>query len=423
MQEGAGVRQIVEDGLRRQGVRLRDLDVRLELGLQGVGPARGGGGIRRDVHLANRGRVRSRSGNAREARVQGLDVTREISLATASGRARSRVGDAFVTFARERLDGMTVRWGPRGSPPSSPSSAAMRPLLLVTTARFADLELPVATRLPECSGTRRSRSCPLRSPLRPVPTGSSGSAAAARSTPRRRSRQRPACRSSRSPRRTQGAEWTPYFMRISGSTAEDQRLRREHRRSRLRARAHARATPRGDGRHRDERARPLRGGAVRRTVRERFTRGRTHRSPASGGRLGRRRSRGANGAARRGDVRRHGARGTRSLPGACHGAGARRTLRGLARCDERDLPRAGFTNEPAVPEAVAALGGLLERTGRSRSAWRLAGLGGYVRLRDFGVPENELPELAREIADRPGARANPRQATAEAVEPLLRAVW
>src|SRR5919106_1411085 len=34
MQEGAGVRQILEDGLRRSGVRLRDLDVRLELGLQ-----------------------------------------------------------------------------------------------------------------------------------------------------------------------------------------------------------------------------------------------------------------------------------------------------------------------------------------------------------------------------------------------------
>src|SRR5918997_5101985 len=34
MQEGAGVRQIVEDELRALGVRLRDLDVRLELGLQ-----------------------------------------------------------------------------------------------------------------------------------------------------------------------------------------------------------------------------------------------------------------------------------------------------------------------------------------------------------------------------------------------------
>ena len=34
MQEGAGVRQIIEDALRKRGVRLRDLDVRLELGLQ-----------------------------------------------------------------------------------------------------------------------------------------------------------------------------------------------------------------------------------------------------------------------------------------------------------------------------------------------------------------------------------------------------
>src|SRR5256884_2180324 len=34
MQEGAGVRQVIEDELREIGVRLRDLDVRLGLGLQ-----------------------------------------------------------------------------------------------------------------------------------------------------------------------------------------------------------------------------------------------------------------------------------------------------------------------------------------------------------------------------------------------------
>jgi DNA-binding transcriptional LysR family regulator len=34
MQEGAGVRQVIEDELRKAGMRLRDLDVRLELGLQ-----------------------------------------------------------------------------------------------------------------------------------------------------------------------------------------------------------------------------------------------------------------------------------------------------------------------------------------------------------------------------------------------------
>ncbi|HSF61677.1 MAG TPA: selenium metabolism-associated LysR family transcriptional regulator [Gaiellaceae bacterium] len=103
MQEGAGVRQIVEDGLRRQGVRLRDLDVRLELGLQES--------VRRAVEAGygvtfiSRTAVESdlAAGTLVEARVQGLDVTREISLATASGRARSRVADAFVTFARQRL--------------------------------------------------------------------------------------------------------------------------------------------------------------------------------------------------------------------------------------------------------------------------------------------------------------------------------
>src|SRR5881227_3277786 len=34
MQEGAGVRQVIEDELRKAGARLRDLDIRLQLGLQ-----------------------------------------------------------------------------------------------------------------------------------------------------------------------------------------------------------------------------------------------------------------------------------------------------------------------------------------------------------------------------------------------------
>jgi DNA-binding transcriptional LysR family regulator len=103
MQEGAGVRQIVEDALRRQGVRLRDLDVRLELGLQES--------VRRAVEAGYGVTFISRTaveadlaaGRLAEARVEGLDVTREISLASATGRARTRVADAFVAFAREQL--------------------------------------------------------------------------------------------------------------------------------------------------------------------------------------------------------------------------------------------------------------------------------------------------------------------------------
>jgi DNA-binding transcriptional LysR family regulator len=103
MQEGAGVRQIVEDALRRQGVKLRDLDVRLELGLQES--------VRRAVEAGygvtfiSRTAVESdlAAGRLAEARVEGLDATREISLASSAGRARTRVADAFVAFAREQL--------------------------------------------------------------------------------------------------------------------------------------------------------------------------------------------------------------------------------------------------------------------------------------------------------------------------------
>jgi DNA-binding transcriptional LysR family regulator len=103
MQEGAGVRQIVEDALRKQGVRLRDLDVRLELGLQeSVRQAVEAG---YGVTFISRAAVETNieAGRLAEARVQGLDVTRQISLASAAGRARSRVADAFVAFARDRL--------------------------------------------------------------------------------------------------------------------------------------------------------------------------------------------------------------------------------------------------------------------------------------------------------------------------------
>ena len=53
----------------------------------------------------------------------------------------------------------------------------------------------------------------------------------------------------------------------------------------------------------------------------------------------------------------------------------------------------------------------------------LARLGGFERLRDFDVPESELSELAAETAERPGARANPRPASADDIEALLRTVW
>jgi len=80
-------------------------------------------------------------------------------------------------------------------------------------------------------------------------------------------------------------------------------------------------------------------------------------------------------------------------------------------------------NEEAVPEAVAALAAALETEDAAGEVERLAALGAFGRLRDFGVPESELADVAAETAARPGARANPRPASPGDVEILLRSVW
>jgi DNA-binding transcriptional LysR family regulator len=104
MQEGAGVRQIVEDELREVGTRLRDLDVRLELGLQESVRSAVQAGY--GVTFISRSAVEPElaAGTLTAARVDGLEATREISLVRAAGRAATRVADAFVEFARNRLE-------------------------------------------------------------------------------------------------------------------------------------------------------------------------------------------------------------------------------------------------------------------------------------------------------------------------------
>ena len=103
MQEGAGVRQMVEDALRKQGKRLRDLDVKLELGLQeSVRTAvQAGYGVTFISNVTIEPDLAS--GALAVARVKGLDPKRQISLARAVGRAPSRTAEAFVEFARAQL--------------------------------------------------------------------------------------------------------------------------------------------------------------------------------------------------------------------------------------------------------------------------------------------------------------------------------
>jgi DNA-binding transcriptional LysR family regulator len=103
MQEGAGVRQVIDDELRAAGVRLRDLDVRLELGLQESARSAVVAGF--GVTFISRSAIEAdlAAGTVAIGRVEGLEPSREIALVRSTGRAETRVGQAFVEFARARL--------------------------------------------------------------------------------------------------------------------------------------------------------------------------------------------------------------------------------------------------------------------------------------------------------------------------------
>jgi DNA-binding transcriptional LysR family regulator len=103
MQEGAGVRQVIEDELRRGPVRLRDLNVRLELGLQESVKSAVAAGF--GVTFISRSGVEAElaAGTLEAARVKDLEPAREISLVRPAGRSPSRAAEAFVDFARSKL--------------------------------------------------------------------------------------------------------------------------------------------------------------------------------------------------------------------------------------------------------------------------------------------------------------------------------
>ena len=103
MQEGAGVRQVIEEELRKAGKRLRDLDVKLELGLQESVKSAVEAGY--GVTFISRSAVDSELavGSLSSARVRGLEPSRQISLVRASGRQATRVADAFAAFAADRI--------------------------------------------------------------------------------------------------------------------------------------------------------------------------------------------------------------------------------------------------------------------------------------------------------------------------------
>ena len=86
------------------------------------------------------------------------------------------------------------------------------------------------------------------------------------------------------------------------------------------------------------------------------------------------------------------------------------------------LPPALEFNRVLVPDEVARFGEAVGGDAVERTRG-LARLGGFHRLRDFGVPEADLPALAEAAAGRRGNLENPRPAMPEEITALLLSIW
>jgi maleylacetate reductase len=86
------------------------------------------------------------------------------------------------------------------------------------------------------------------------------------------------------------------------------------------------------------------------------------------------------------------------------------------------LPPALRFNRAVAEDTLARLGDALGGEPVARVE-ELARLGGARRLRDYDVPRADLPELAEATAARPAATGNPRPAPAAAIVELFESVW
>jgi maleylacetate reductase len=87
------------------------------------------------------------------------------------------------------------------------------------------------------------------------------------------------------------------------------------------------------------------------------------------------------------------------------------------------LPPALRFNEPVARAEIGRFGEAMASHDPVRRVEELARLGGFTLLRHLNVPEGELDEVAAEAAERRGAKANPRPASAEEIAALYRSVW
>ena len=87
------------------------------------------------------------------------------------------------------------------------------------------------------------------------------------------------------------------------------------------------------------------------------------------------------------------------------------------------LPPALRFNEPVARDAVGRFAAAIGADEAATGVEELARLAGFERLRDLGVPPEELDDVAEATAERAGAKANPRPAGPAQIAELLRSVW
>ena len=87
------------------------------------------------------------------------------------------------------------------------------------------------------------------------------------------------------------------------------------------------------------------------------------------------------------------------------------------------LPPALRFNQDVAADEIARFGEALGAEDPIARTEALARLAGYERLRDLGVPEDELDEVAEATAVRAGALANPRPASAAEIAELFRSIY
>lgn len=102
-QRGSGVRAVLEEGLRAAGIRLADLEVSMELGLQQSVKAAVLDGL--GVTVISRLTVEPEVADGRlvALAIDGHELARDFSVVRTAGRTPTRLTTAFLDFARVQL--------------------------------------------------------------------------------------------------------------------------------------------------------------------------------------------------------------------------------------------------------------------------------------------------------------------------------